>query len=464
MEFIGMMLVIYGVLMCFFGYKFFKFQIAIGGFIAGALIGVVVGVLTNEVVLMIICGIIVGLLGAWLSLQFYKLGVFMLCFGVSFLVMTLVINIGTGDMGTAIPFGLVMGIILGGLGVVLDKILIVAFTAIAGGAMVGISIGLMFDDVFAGAIVGVICIIAGLYLQGKDHKTVEVTKNVKEVEDVSVVAEKDEKKESINAVKQTAISSQAGTKIVSQAKTVETEFVLTNKEKIQWVEGLPIAISNVRVVSLDSSKSKVGLKFNVQSLLEKRIIGFYYSVECYDFLNNKLSSIGKSYFLDLDIGTELWENPKAIVLSNNMIRNCIITIHNVIFDDESIWDNDMGSPLRTLEYEIEILQNDKPEYNEFMLELYMHTKKNNISKIYKYVPKNYDDYWICSCGKMNINANCVECGIGKNNLFESYNLERLNEIHNNKSIEELEIDNNLLQNINRKINVVDVINRFNKNT
>ncbi len=124
---------LFGLLICFFGYKIFRLVLAILGFVIGASFIAGVGfTLTdgNEILIILIAGIAGGLVAAVILLFLYSAGVFLLgaLFGISvFSGILILINIDTS------PLLYIMPAILGGIiALLLQKFMIILITSFAG--------------------------------------------------------------------------------------------------------------------------------------------------------------------------------------------------------------------------------------------------------------------------------------------------------------------------------------------
>lgn len=75
---IGLGSIAYGVLWCFFGYRFFKTLMTICGFVIGAIIGYLIGALANDQTVAIVLGLIGGVGCAFLVHAVYNISVFLI--------------------------------------------------------------------------------------------------------------------------------------------------------------------------------------------------------------------------------------------------------------------------------------------------------------------------------------------------------------------------------------------------
>lgn len=168
------------VLQCFFGYKIFKFWIAVQGFFIFGFIGALLGFLLFEDKdgLAFLFAIVIGIIGALISYKLYKLGVFILCFGTGLIVGIILGNLARIESGATAALAIVLGIILGIIGVILIKPIIILCTGFSGGMTLGSILAMLIKSSNAlGVILGIIISVCGVvfqfYLDKKAAKTPE---------------------------------------------------------------------------------------------------------------------------------------------------------------------------------------------------------------------------------------------------------------------------------------------------
>lgn len=124
--------VLVGALNCFFGYKLFRIINAAFGAIIGGIIGLVIGgIITQSTTGAAAFFLILGIIGGWLAYKLYLLGVFISCYFSGFL-LTSMLALSSGAGSEAIALGIAGGIILGIIGLILTKHIIIIVTAING--------------------------------------------------------------------------------------------------------------------------------------------------------------------------------------------------------------------------------------------------------------------------------------------------------------------------------------------
>lgn len=119
--------------------------IALPGFVIGAILGASLGTSVNHGqfgILSILFAILAGIIGAWLALALFALGMFISGFAIGFVV--------GGSIGSTIfhnkdattTIGVILGIFTGILAVVLGKFLETVISSGVGAALIGVSLGI----------------------------------------------------------------------------------------------------------------------------------------------------------------------------------------------------------------------------------------------------------------------------------------------------------------------------------
>ena len=120
-----------GIVQCFFGYRFFKFVLGLTGFVAcGFLAGsFAYGVSENEIAAVVI-GLIGGLLGAWLFVALYFVGVFLIGAYLGVVLSLMAFAVATTEPHLVLVA--IAAIVAGVLAVWIQKFMIMLSTAFGG--------------------------------------------------------------------------------------------------------------------------------------------------------------------------------------------------------------------------------------------------------------------------------------------------------------------------------------------
>lgn len=154
-----------GGLQCFFGYKLFRAMTAIIGFVVGGAIGGVIGGIMAGEGGALLGALVLGVLGALLAYSLYQLGVFVICFGAGAMVgLMLATMMGSTDSNGTLTFMIFCGLILGVVGIIITKPIIILSTGIGGGMSMGFALGTLIDET-AGVVLGVILSVIGVFVQ-----------------------------------------------------------------------------------------------------------------------------------------------------------------------------------------------------------------------------------------------------------------------------------------------------------
>lgn len=75
---------------------------------------------------------------------------------------------------------------------------------------------------------------------------------------------------------------------------------------------------------------------------------------------------------------------------------------------------------------------------QFFLDCNELIKGGTIETIFRYQPQAFEGHWNCACGQINLGEVCVTCGIGRTDLFERIDRERLQKHYDLRQEEELQ--------------------------
>lgn len=167
--FIALIMLIIGSLQCFFGYKLFKFWIAVTSF---AVFGILGGIIGNNIAsgvgTTVFFALMFAVLGAWASFKLYLAGVFLVCGSVSFVI---------GYALTQEPAaGIIMGLALGILATLFVKPVVILSTSLSGGASAGLAMSIIFGtgEVSIRFLLCTVFIVLGIIVQYKMNYTPSV--------------------------------------------------------------------------------------------------------------------------------------------------------------------------------------------------------------------------------------------------------------------------------------------------
>lgn len=163
---LGAIFLVWGLVNALFGYKLFKIVLAITGFIVGVIVGLIVGVALGSSrdmeAIIPVAALLGGIIGAVLAVALHKVGVFFAVGAMGFLVFDILFRI--------FLIALVLGIVCGIVGVILEKYAIIVSTALSGGSLAGLGLGFITGNtggfVFvSGLLIGIGGIVFQLWLE-----------------------------------------------------------------------------------------------------------------------------------------------------------------------------------------------------------------------------------------------------------------------------------------------------------
>ena len=141
---VGILIVLFGILNCFFGYTYFRVLLAFWGFIIGGVL--TLPLLQQDIAPLtaIIIGVFGAMLGAALSLLVFRIGVFIAGAALGYTLVTMVLS-ATQAPENGLVLALVGGLIVGLLSLALNRLFIIALTAIGGAAIIITGMTMLFD-------------------------------------------------------------------------------------------------------------------------------------------------------------------------------------------------------------------------------------------------------------------------------------------------------------------------------
>ncbi|MBZ9616085.1 TM7S3/TM198-like domain-containing protein [Clostridium estertheticum] len=154
-------------LQCFLGYKLFKFWVTVCGFFTfGIMGGVVSNTSSDNAGMAIFIVLLSALLGAFITFKLYKVGIFILCGFMGFLLGYVLTQVVT--------LGIIMALVLGVLSVFFVRPVIIVSTSLSGGLIAGISLAkvLGISSFATSIIIGILFAIFGMVVQFATNKKI----------------------------------------------------------------------------------------------------------------------------------------------------------------------------------------------------------------------------------------------------------------------------------------------------
>ncbi|APC42008.1 TM7S3/TM198-like domain-containing protein [Clostridium estertheticum] len=154
-------------LQCFLGYKLFKFWVTVCGFFTfGIMGGVVSNTSSDNAGMAMFIVLLSALLGAFITFKLYKVGIFILCGFMGFLLGYVLTQVVT--------LGIIMALVLGVLSIFFVRPVIIVSTSLSGGLIAGISLAKVLDiSSFATSIIiGILFAGFGMVVQFATNKKI----------------------------------------------------------------------------------------------------------------------------------------------------------------------------------------------------------------------------------------------------------------------------------------------------
>lgn len=153
------LVILLGLVQCFWGYRMFKFLLCIFGFVGGALLFATVGkFMVQDVQTVMVFGLIGGLIGAISALPLYLIGLFLAGTVLGGLSASVILTVYGGSVEAILVLGLAL---LGGVcALVFQKAMVILSTACSGAWVV---------------VIGLLCILTGQTALEHLYRTLEPT-------------------------------------------------------------------------------------------------------------------------------------------------------------------------------------------------------------------------------------------------------------------------------------------------
>jgi hypothetical protein len=158
------------------------------------------------------------------------------------------------------------------------------------------------------------------------------------------------------------------------------------------------------------------LKFNNLSL--KMIEALSVQIKCFNIIGEELQGTEYQY-LDLSAARHSeFGQRTAIQLPDNTTRSISVVCTNVVFSDHTFWNAEESAVWDSLPNQQNLGNIIGNLAEQYCRETSSHSR---------FVPLEYSDLWICSCGTVNKQGDsyCCRCGIKKQRIFSALNVELL---------------------------------------
>ncbi|MGN0629576.1 MAG: DUF6273 domain-containing protein [Oscillospiraceae bacterium] len=196
---------------------------------------------------------------------------------------------------------------------------------------------------------------------------------------------------------------------------------LYSLSKNLYIKDFPIIVSAGSLLR-DKETGSLIVQLKFHSVSEEIIKAVKVSLSAYDILNKEIEGIEDYQYLDLNIenGQEFGSN-KAIIMPSEVTRSFSINRITVvttggIAETTSLGLLPYGENLNSALINGELVKQYKIATNEKA----------------EFVPKEFENLWLCSCGEWNSSQKCSSCRASKINIFDSYDIDALDDAANER--------------------------------
>ncbi|MEG1427261.1 MAG: hypothetical protein RSC76_06185, partial [Oscillospiraceae bacterium] len=192
------------------------------------------------------------------------------------------------------------------------------------------------------------------------------------------------------------------------------EFIELSKLKDNlYKEGCPVVVAAGELL-WDSEASEICARLAFRSISMKGITSVLVDLHVFDKANIEVEVIRDYlYLVENAKRGDLFGGDTKIAIENEYSKTIAVAIRRVAFCDDTLWDGSASllfesiPERKTLEAELE----DEETVAQFQRDFAGTLAKNTEAQA-KFVPVEYRNLWLCSCGEINLNAEgeCFSCG------------------------------------------------------
>lgn len=167
----------------------------------------------------------------------------------------------------------------------------------------------------------------------------------------------------------------------------------------------------------DAKTSSAVAQLKLQNVSKNVIQSVSISLSAFDASGEEIEGVKGYQYLGSEPGQCFGEG-KAILMPANDSYSFVISGMEVTFFDGSRWIMNPDDNLES-QFTNEPLRNAIPQ-DDFIAEY-----RNTVSRNANTVPKQSEIAWLCACGTVNVNGECVKCHAEKQKVFEACDIDFL---------------------------------------
>ncbi|MBE5761882.1 MAG: hypothetical protein E7334_07795 [Clostridiales bacterium] len=200
-----------------------------------------------------------------------------------------------------------------------------------------------------------------------------------------------------------------------------------------WQRSCPVEITEGALIS-DTLIGNVCLQLSLVNTTDKRIIRVYVDVYCFDKDGNPLldgAPVGIIYSdahmeRGIPFGLDLTAN-----LRSGRVDSVKCYVTKVIYLDGNNWRDSECTPV---ELDYKPIDSMEAPLLDIFAELYNQSYYRDNYDLFKYIPEETSDHWLCTCGRANENelGGCARCGMNKNWLMSSLSPAALKKVYKDR--------------------------------
>lgn len=170
----------------------------------------------------------------------------------------------------------------------------------------------------------------------------------------------------------------------------------------------PIVISAGALLK-DSQTGNIIAQLKFTNISEKTIVAIKVSIKAFDVTGKEVRGVDEFQYLDLS--AKLYDEfgqKQPIIMPDVTTRSFSVECTTVVFEDGEVWEPVLGNKYKPLPEPTPLAE--LLGSNDLVEQYRIETTLQSV-----YVPTEYEDIWVCSCGCANsgVIGNCRRCRIEK---------------------------------------------------
>lgn len=187
----------------------------------------------------------------------------------------------------------------------------------------------------------------------------------------------------------------------------ERYSILCHETSLYWVKNCPVTLVS-HALTKDNINGRILAQCKFESHIDKPIKALYICLHCFDTAGQGLPDAVRYEYLDLNVRQYTLFGDKMAIPLPEVVRAYSVVLERIIFHDNSIWENQSGSPFAKIDFHTRPMSELGGLEAQYRREL----QRLKIKKQHTLLPEIAEDYKRCGCGRFMLpgETGCPDCG------------------------------------------------------